>query len=167
MTQIPAHRTLTVLAALLLVVPATLGLFLTGVPTIFCPLSTLTILPAFALSGLAPVVVLIPTLLFFAWNPTLFRGVPTPPRRSYILFGVLAALSVVYFVLSWDNGVHYEGRAYTQSIIVVNAAWIALLTVLFVLSRTRKSSFVFNLTLHWLLFAWLGWYAFPYLGELP
>jgi hypothetical protein len=31
----------------------------------------------------------------------------------------------------------------------------------------RQPSFGRNLLAHWLLFVWLGWYAFPYLGELP
>jgi hypothetical protein len=163
----PSARMLTISVGALLVVPAALGLFLPDVPTIFCPLPILTILPALVFSPLAPVVVVIPSLLFFAWNPALFRGVPTPPKRSYMLFGALVALSVVYFVLSWDDGVKYESRSYTQAIALANAIWIALLTVLFVVSRIRKPSFVFNLTLHWLLFAWLAWYAFPYLGELP
>ena len=167
MTQIPTHRTLTVLAALSLVAPATLGLFFTGAPTIFCPFPTLTILPAFVLSGLAPLVVAIPTLLFIAWNSALFRGAPTAPLRSYILFGVLAALSVVYFIGSWSYGLRYQGRKYTEAITLVNAIWIALLTVLFIVSRVRKPSFALNLTVHWLLFVWLAWYAFPYLGELP
>ena len=162
-----SNRTLTLFAATLLVVPAACGLFLTGVPTIFCPFPTLTILPAFALSSFTPVVVVLPSLLFFAWNPALFSGAQIPPRRSYILFGALVLLSVVYFVLSWSYGVQYQGRSYTLTIALANAIWIALLTVLFALSRTRKPTFIYNLTLHWLLFAWLAWYAFPYLGELP
>jgi hypothetical protein len=162
-----SDRTLTIFAGWSLILPAALGLFLTGVPTIFCPLPILTVLPALVFSPLAPVVVVIPTLLFSAWNPALFRGVPAPPKRSYILFGALVVLSVVYFVDGWGDGVHYEGRIYTRAIAIANGIWIALLTFLFVLSRVRKSSFVFNLTLHWLLFAWLAWYAFPYLGELP
>lgn len=167
MTLSLSERSLTFLAGASLVVPAAVGLFLTGVPTIFCPLPLLTVLPAFMLFAVAPVVVVIPSGLFFAWNPTLFRGVPAPPRRSYILFGALVVLSVVYFVVSWGDGVQFEGRSYTRTIAIANVIWIALLTFLFVLSRTRKPSFIFNLTLHWLLFAWLAWYAFPYLGELP
>jgi len=160
-------RTLTVFAGSSLVLPAALGLFLSGGPTMLCPLPTLTVLPALVFSPIAPVVVVIPTLLFFAWNPALLRGVSAPPTRSYILFGALVALSVVYFVLSWGYGVRFQGRKYTQAIAVANAIWIGLLAVLFVLSRVRKPTFVFNLALHWLLFAWLAWYAFPYLGELP
>ena len=162
-----SDRTLTFLAGASLVVPAAVGLFLSGVPTIFCPLPLLTVLPALMLWAVAPVVVVIPSGLFFAWNPALFRGVPDPPKRSYILFGALVVLSVVYFVSGWGDGVQYEGRTYTRAIAVANAFWIALLTFLFALSRTRKPSFIYNLVLHWLLFAWLAWYAFPYLGELP
>jgi hypothetical protein len=31
----------------------------------------------------------------------------------------------------------------------------------------KSKSFASNLIFHWLLFAWLGWFAFPYLGESP
>jgi hypothetical protein len=31
----------------------------------------------------------------------------------------------------------------------------------------RQPSFKGNLFSHWLLFSWLAYYAFPYLGELP
>jgi hypothetical protein len=158
--------TRTVLAGTSLVIPASLGLFLTGGPTIFCPLPILTVLPLFV--RLPPsVAILIPSLLFFVWNSALLRGAPVVPKRSYLLFGALVILSVVYFNLSWGYGLQYQGRRYTQGIALANAIWIALLIVLFALSRTQKPSFVFNLTLHWLFFAWLAWYAFPYLGELP
>jgi hypothetical protein len=30
-----------------------------------------------------------------------------------------------------------------------------------------EPSFISNLVVHWILFVWLAWYAFPYLGELP
>ena len=147
--------------------PAALGLFLTGVPTIFCPLPILTVLPALFLSPLAPVAVVFPTLLFLAWNPALLHGDPKPPKRSYVLFGVLVGLSVIYFIDSWADGVQFESKRYTQTIAIANIIWITFLTFLFAFSRIRKPSFIFNLTLHWLMFAWLAWYAFPYLGELP
>jgi len=74
---------------------------------------------------------------------------------------------VIYFIDSWADGVQFESKRYTQTIAIANIIWITFLTFLFAFSRIRKPSFIFNLTLHWLMFAWLAWYAFPYLGELP
>ncbi len=69
---------LTLVAGGGLLLPACAGLLLTGVPTLLCPLPFLTATPAFILSSLsagqfARASVLLPSLLFFAWNPGLFR----------------------------------------------------------------------------------------------
>jgi len=60
----------------------------------------------------------------------------------------------------------YQGKRFTYGICALNAGWLVLLWTVF-MWRGNKPSFMNNLILHWLLFTWLGWYAFPYLGELP
>ncbi len=151
--------------------PAYVGLFLTGIPTLLCPLPFLTVTPAFILSslwagGATRAAALIPSLLFFAWNPTLFRGQAQVPKRSWVLLAITTLLSLLWFVESWKYGLEYQGRRYTYQICIVNGLWLVVLWALFA-TYSRRTSFVGNLLLHWLLFAWLGWYAFPYLGELP
>jgi hypothetical protein len=54
---------------------------------------------------------------------------------------------------------------YARLIFPINVAWMAALCLLLNRSSTAAPSFVRNLALHWVLFAWLAWYAFPYLGE--
>lgn len=100
------------------------------------------------------------------WNPGLFQGNADIPRRSWILLAVLTILTAVYFVGSWRYGLEYQGKRFTYGICALNAGWLVLLWTTF-MWRGNKPSFVKNLILHWLLFTWLGWYAFPYLGELP
>ena len=145
-----------------------LGLMLDGVPTLRCPLPTLTVIPAFFLSTarLTWLAVLVPAGLFFLWTPGLFHGKADIPRRSWILLSVLTVLTAVYFAGSWRYGLEYQGKRFTYGICALNAGWLALLWTIF-MWRGNKKSFTNNLILHWLLFAWLGWYAFPYLGELP
>ena len=159
----------TFLSGIALLAPATIGLFLTGVPTIFAPLPALTIVPAFLIdqNPLGRVVVAIPTLLFFAWNPGLFQANKKVPKRSYVLFASLTVFDIVWFVRGWKYGLHYQGAVYTYVICALNAVWIIILGTMFIRSRKAGVSFTTNLVLHWLLFAWLGWFAFPYLGELP
>ena len=141
-----------------------------GVPTLYRPLPLLTILPAFMLSGLgSPFVylpILIPPLLFFSWNPKLLKGSDKFPLRTLILMGVLAGLSIWWFIGGWHDGEHYQGRTFVLFTCWVNVAWFTTLLVLGTLS-VMKRSFLLNVAVHWLLFAWLAWYAFPYLGELP
>jgi hypothetical protein len=159
----------TFMAGLALLIPASLGLLLTGVPTKFCPLPLLTVLPAFVLSSwrLSYAAIIIPTLLFFIWHRGLFRGDGTVPRRSYALLAILAVLSIAYFVANWQLGLRYEGVEYTRIVCFVNVAWTGFLLFAFTRAWRHGSSFKTSLFLHWMLFAWLAWYAFPYLGELP
>jgi hypothetical protein len=152
-----------------LLFPASLGLLIAGVPTKLCPFPLLTILPAFVLSTwrLHYAAVLVPVLLFFVWHPGLFRGEARVPRRSYALLVILTVLSTVYFIAGWKLGLKYEGAEYTRAVCFVNVAWATFLVFAFGRTWKNGSSFKTSLFLHWMLFAWLAWYAFPYLGELP
>jgi hypothetical protein len=160
---------LTLMAGFGLLIPASIGLLSSGGPTMLGPFPALTVLPAFLLVDwhLWKASVILPTLLFFAWCPGLFRGQVETPKRSYGLFAVATVLSVVYFVASWKWGLQYQGIRYTHIVCIVNIGWAAFLGLIFARSWNRPPSFRFNLFLHWMLFAWLAWYAFPYLGELP
>jgi hypothetical protein len=155
---------LTLAVGLCLLVPAWIG-FSTGGPTVLSPLPALTVLPA--MFGLAYGALGVPSLLFFIWNPGLFRGEAKVPKRSFWLLGTAIALSSIDFALSWKWGLQYQGARYTYTVCAANAVWAVLLVGLFVGFRHREESFKVNLLLHWALFAWLAWYAFPYLGELP
>lgn len=161
----------TLMAGLGLLVPASIGLLVSGVPTILCPLPALTVLPAFLLSNwhLWKVAVASPTLLFFVWNPGLLSGAAEIPKRSYVLFSVATSLSIIYFIASWKLGIRYQGIRYVHVVSTVNVVWAGFLGIGFARSwkGTSSSSFGVSLLLHWMLFAWLAWYAFPYLGELP
>jgi hypothetical protein len=159
---------ITFLSALGLLGPTSIGLFLSGVPTVFSPFPALTIIPALMLAQwhLEYAAVLIPTLLFLLWNPQLFRAEGNIPKRSYMLFILLAALSAVDFVVSWNWGLKHQGRPYTAIVCSINVAWVGFLGLAFRRSLKTPSTFRTSLFLHWMLFAWLGWYAFPWLGEL-
>jgi hypothetical protein len=87
--------------------------------------------PAFMLSGLYEIAVVLPTLLFFAWHPGLFRGEAKIPKRSYVLFLAATALSVVYFVGSWKWGLLYQGIQHTRIVCGINVAWIVFLALAF------------------------------------
>jgi uncharacterized membrane protein YuzA (DUF378 family) len=159
---------MTLLAALGLAVTAYVGLFVSGVPTIFSPFPVLTVIPALMLSGppLDYVVVVIPCLLFLLWNPQLMQQEAKIPRRTYILFGLLAVLSILYFAASWKWGLQYQGLQFTAVICSINVAWIGFLTISFRRCLKKAPAFGTSLLIQWMLFAWLSWCAFPWLGEL-
>jgi hypothetical protein len=156
-------------AGLGLLIPASMGLLVSGFPTIWCPLPTLTMMAAIPLADrrLWKAAIVVPMLCFFVWNPGLFRGQSKVPWRSYVLLIILILLSVAYFVTSWKSGLKYQGSRFTHVVCAVNATWAACLALAFGRSWKEPSSFSYNLFVHWMLFAWLAWYAFPYLGELP
>jgi hypothetical protein len=160
----------TVAVAIGLSALAWVGSFSNGVPSLICPLPMVTILPAFFLalpaSHLPPwIAVFVPVVLFLSWNPGMFRGHVEIPKRSWALLALLTALSVAYFLGTWKYGYQYQGPAHTITVCAVNIVWIALLWL--ILCRlSSHSSFAANLLFHGILFTWLAWYAFPYLGEL-
>jgi hypothetical protein len=156
----------TLIAGLSLLIPACVGLLISRFPTPLGPFPGITAIPAFFLSS-RTVAVAIPSFLFFAWNPRLFRGEMTIPRRSHWLLAIATLLSVIWFVMGWKFGLQYQGTRYVYEVSAANVFGIAFLATGFSWSRKWEGSFTLNLALHWLLFVWLAWYAFPYLGELP
>ena len=158
---------ITLLAALGLTVTASIGLFVSGAPTIFSPFPALTVIPVLMLpQPLQYSGVLLPGLLFLFWNPQLMRLEGKVPKRTYILFALLAALSVLYFAESWKWGLQYQGPQFTAVICSINVAWIGFLTIAFRRCLRSTPTFGTSLFIQWMLFVWLSWCAFPWLGEL-
>jgi hypothetical protein len=149
-----------------LLVPAYFGLLWSRVPTVICPFPIVTVIPAFILSRLGVLAIVVPSLLFSMWMPGIFRGKKEVPVRSLVLLAALSGLTAWYFRVGWNDGLAYQGGRFTYGVCFVNAAWLAVLWIVFAYAY-RKPSFNCTLLAHWLLFAWIGWYAFPYLGELP
>ena len=155
-------------AAASLIVPACFGLLLSGAPTLLSPFPGLTVSIGFLFGneGGTWIALLLPAVLFMVWNPALFRGETAVPKRSLVLLTILTALSDLYFVESWRLGLRYQGAAFTYGVCLLNVLALLLLWLVFIWG-TRQPKFSHNLLAHWLLFVWLAWCAFPYLGELP
>jgi len=151
----------TFLAGIGLIIPAAAGMVF--------PLSAFVIIPAFFLDSwhLTFFTVAIPTLLFFAWNPSLFKGSNAMPNRTHGLYAAVVVLSAAWFVAAWKDGVQFQGKQYTVAVCALDVVWAAVLGVILWRYRRTNRSFPYNLAVHWALFAWLAWCAFPYLGELP
>jgi len=134
------------------------------VPEPWAPFSMLHILLGLT-TGSSLVVFSWATIAFWVWNPGAFNGEPDVPKRSIVLYSILAALSILHNVVGISYGLKYQGKAYTIIVTSVNFALVLILASLLIHSR-RAPSFAKSLFFHWLLFAWLLSYAFPYLGEL-
>jgi hypothetical protein len=157
------NKLLTIAAGLSLLIPVLFWLFAKEGPTLLYPFPALMFIPSFLLRRTA---VLVPVVLFFVWNPGLFGGEAKIPRRSYILLIAATVLSVLWFAVGWRDGLAVQGAKYNYEISGINALWMVLLWLVFSWSRKEQPSFRTNLVVHWVMFAWLAWYAFPFMGEL-
>lgn len=111
------------------------------------------------------VILTLPVLFFFAWNPRLLCGQIRTPKRTYVLVFLGVALGAANLIGSWSYGVRWQGVEYTLFVSAESVACMAMLCILLFFRWKDEPSFVWNLALHWLFFAWLAWFAFPYLGE--
>jgi hypothetical protein len=169
-TSTSEYILITSVAGLCLLIPAALGLglFFSNDLTAFSPYPALTLIPYLILSqghNWGNAAVKLPMLLFFLWNCQLFRGVAKVPKRSYVFLALLTVLSVIDFVVSWKSGVQHVGVKFTAAVFAVNIVWLAFLGLAFARTRSGKTSFGTSVFLQWMLFAWLSWYAFPWLYE--
>src|SRR6266404_6571369 len=77
-------ETLTLVAGLGLILPLPFLMFTKDMPSELYPLPVIVAIPA--LLGLRYAAAAVPMLLFFLWNPALFRGEAKVPMRSYALW---------------------------------------------------------------------------------
>jgi hypothetical protein len=141
MTPRSTNRFATLISGMALIIPASIGLGLVSSgpsPSLISPLPVLTILPAFVLGGLFKAAVVLPTLLFLAWNPNLLRGEAKVPRRSYLLLLTAIALSAAYFKASWNWGIEYQGVRYVHTVCAINLACAGVLGLAFAWSWKRE-----------------------------
>ena len=143
-----------------------------GYPTLYSPYSFTIVIPAFAVYGLS-----LPRPLFqlFASLPVslaflisaipLFKAEKSIGKSFKVISVLIGALSVLYLMASFVYGYKYQGLTHTLVICIYNAIFIVALYKLYLANMVEPSlnkAFVFRLT----FFVWLGWCAFPWLGEL-
>jgi hypothetical protein len=111
-------------------------------------------------SGVALAVLFVVSWLLLRRHPDLHR------RLLTLLFASLASLTILEFVTGGMRlGVKYEGAAYTRAMLVMNVAGIAILLAV-CLQLYRRKPWITPGLFHWLVFAWIGWCAVPWLGEV-
>jgi hypothetical protein len=105
-------------------------------------------------------------IFFLIWTyPTTWLD-PVPPKRTVLLSVVMIVISAVSIAFGYSYGLEYQGDDYTLKVSVVSiASWIGILTLAFLAMRNKTRAW--NVAYHLFFFAWLAWYAIPYMGELP
>jgi hypothetical protein len=140
-------------------------------PTVWRPLNLLVLLPLFLFGCPSPVAFVVACaavpLMYLAWCAALLRdGSPKVPTRSFVLFFAAAGISAFMHIVGSPYAAQYQGWAYLKGVWIISTLWWVGLTGLALLAE-RNPSFAKNFTFHAALFAWLAWYAIPYMGELP
>lgn len=88
------------------------------------------------------------------------------PVFSYALYALTVPLSALFFLFAWHDGVNFQGTLYTAIVAAENAALVATLAVI-AWASIRRPTAIKAWSFHFLLFFWLSWVAFPWLGEMP
>jgi hypothetical protein len=109
--------------------------------------------------------VLLP-IVFWLLSPQLARGIATIRVRGAIALATATILSLVATAYGFRYGLQYEGAAYAWTVLAINIMTPLLLSCLLWINR-RTPRYAVCFAYHWLLCAWIGSYAFAYLGELP
>src|SRR6185295_18070427 len=86
---------------------------------------------------------------------------PRLPGTNHLIAGCVG--SAIIFAAGWIYGVRYQGLTYVVGVLGMTIAAVVFLGV-FLLWNRRSPSLANSATFHFVLFAWLGTYAVPYLG---
>lgn len=103
-------------------------------------------------------------LAFLLWSRQLLRNDERIPVRSFFLFGGIVLASLVWFSAGWEYGLQYQRFPRLMQYVGTNIGFAVLLCLLAFCCR-RHMSWWASLIFHWLLFVWIVWTAFPWLGE--
>jgi hypothetical protein len=133
------------------------------VPRIYSPYSFSIVIPYFC-GGLL-VACMVAPLAFLLWSLHLLGVNATVPKRTLVLFPLLVIASGLWLAASWRYGFRYQGKVHTLTLYAINVTLVAILVGL-IIRAVRRPSYASNYAFHWLMFAWVAWGAFPWLGEL-
>jgi hypothetical protein len=154
-------------AALLLVAIAAhaMGVFGDGATTLKSPYPLPLTILAFVGVPVSLLAILFGGLFYFTCRRASVDK-PRLPKGAAVALSVATIASVGHFVASWSYGVEYQGKAFLYSCVCINAIAVLGLFSIWVLNH-RSAMPLSAVAFYFALFAWLGTYAFPYLGEGP
>ena len=111
---------------------------------------------------------LVPVATFVMMNLYLGRAeVAAPiPVRFPLILAVGSICTAFWFAAGWNYGLEYQDAGYVWSLTAINLAFVVGLWTFWFRKRKRATA-TESLLLGLLLHAWLFWFAFPWLGELP
>jgi hypothetical protein len=164
------RRSLLILALGGLLVGAAAYCSIDFAPAVLAPLAQTFMFPAFELERRGydpgPWFLLLPVLAYaLSALPLVARDRPRVVL-SLLIYGLAVLLSALFFPLCWEGGVKFQGFTYTVLVAAENVAFAVALGLILWAGIWRPSA-AKAWSFHIVLFVWLSWVAFPWLGEMP
>ena len=139
------------------------GIFGDGSPTLESPWPLLLTIPAFLGVPILLAAVVFGGLFYFA-----SRRVDSErsrlSKRSLIALGLGAIACAAFSYFSWSTGVEFQGKYFVHACALINTLAVSCLLSIWAMNHWRAVPYS-AIAFHFALFAWLGTYAFPYIGE--
>lgn len=150
---------LTVAGGLALPFPASLATW-TGLPRPWAPFPIVLLAP---IAKDYDILVWLTSILFWTLGVRLLLGHSILPFYSALVLLLLAIANGLWLALCFRTGKRYQRPAHTGIVVLANAVFSGTLVGIAWRGR-RRPSYAKSYAFHWLLAAWIAWYAFPYLG---
>lgn len=140
-------------------------------PSLVTPLNLIVVAPVLLLaptlgSATNIAVAMVFAVLAVIWCIPIVRRGTRIPTRSVVLLVVAGALAIACLAMDYLSGSIRRPTEHAVCVVAISLGWWMALCMLVIMAR-RRPSISRNLMFHVALFAWLAWYAIPYLGELP
>ena len=138
----------------------------TGIPAVYSPFPLFVILPVI-LGFPVPLIAIAASSAFALSQLHHFKGEPRPkPNLGFtITLGLVTGLTALGLGFGWPYGLDYQGLTYCVVVTAANLAFAIGTWSLWWVTRTAgryRSQVLFG----FMLFAWVFWYALPYMGEI-
>ena len=138
----------------------------TGVPKVQSPFPLLVIFPAF-LGFPLPLIAFALSGAFALSQLPHFNS--NPRQKPNLVFTIvlllITGLTALAIVAGWSYGIRYQGLFYCVFVTIANVVFAIAAWGLWWFTRTPdryRSQVLFGFA----LFAWMSWYALPYMGEI-
>lgn len=102
--------------------------------------------------------------LYWRWCRATLEGEAETPRRTQVLLFAVTLLSAAWYYVGASYGIEYQGRHYVQFCAGMSIGYAVTAYAMWWWNRRRPAP-ARSASLGFLVFAWLGTYAFPWFGE--
>jgi hypothetical protein len=139
------------------------GVFGDGSSTLKSPWPLLLTIPAFLGVPILLAAVAFGGLFYFACR-RVDSDRSSLSKRTPIILALASIACAAYSYVSWSAGVEFQGKYFVYACALINTLTVLGLLSIWAMNRWKAAPYS-AIAFYFALFAWLGTYAFPYIGE--